>query len=463
MTAPPTPKEPAWVQKVRWVTNPVSYMEDAQRQCGDIFTGNKIGSHKTSLIYISHPTGIQKILSKDNKELSAPGSVNGIVRPLVGDYSVILLDGDRHKRERQLLVPPFHGERLRAYGDLMCNLTKQVMDRLPANASFVARPVMQEITLLVILQAVFGVAEGERYERLKDLTSKFVNFFSSSVTSSFLYFPALQKNLGPLSPWSRFLKLRQEIDKVIYAEIRDRRQQDNSERTDILSLIMMATDEAGEGMSDRELRDELLTLLVAGQETTASSLSWVLYWTHRDPSVLARLQEELASLGDRPDPMEITRLPYLSAVCNETLRLSPPAILTFPRIAPENSSFKLMGYDVPPGHLLMGCIYLVHQREDIYPQPKQFRPERFLERQFSAYEFLPFGGGVRRCIGAALAQMELKLVLATILSNYQLVLEEDKPVHPKRRGITLAPETDIRMKLAGIRKQQSTTLAATRV
>jgi unspecific monooxygenase len=227
--------------------------------------------------------------------------------------------------------------------------------------------------------------------------------------------------------------------------------------------MMSATDEAGEGMSDKELRDELMTLLLAGHETTATSLSWAMYWTHRYPSILARLQEELASLGDNPEPMEITRLPYLSAVCNETLRLYPVLMLTLPRVVPENTSFNLMGYDISEGSLIMGCIYLAHQRQDIYPQPKQFRPERFLERQFSAYEFLPFGGGVRRCIGAALAQMELKLVLATVVSNYQLVLEENQPVRPQRRGVTLAPETGIRMKLAGLRKQPSSTLAATRV
>jgi unspecific monooxygenase len=462
MTLPPTPKAPAWMQKAHWVANPVGYMESAKRQCGDIFTA-KVGPQGTPLIYIDNPQGIQQILTKDTKELTAPGSVNGLLQPLIGDYSVILLDGASHKRQRQLLMPSFHGERLRSYGDLICNLAQQVMGRFSVDASFFARPAMQEISLLVILQAVFGVTQGERYERLKDLTSQLMDFFSSTAKSSFLFFPILQQNLGPWSPWGRFLHVREEIDKLIYAEISDRRQQDNSQRTDILSLMMSATDESGEGMSDRELRDELLTLLFAGHETTATSLSWALYWTHRYPSVLAQLQEEIASLGNHPDPMQIIRLPYLSAVCNETLRLYPVAILTFPRVVPENTSFHLMGYDIPAGTLLMGCIYLAHQREDIYPQPKQFQPERFLERQFSAYEFLPFGGGVRRCIGAALAQMELKLVLATVLSNYQLVLAEKKPVRPQRRGVTLAPETGIRMKLAGLRKQPSSTLAATRV
>ncbi len=462
MSVLPSPNAPAWVQKAHWVANPVGFMENAKRQCGDLFTA-KVGSKNSALIYVDNPQGIQKILSKDTKELTAPGSVNEILLPLLGEYSVILLDGPRHKRQRQLLMPSFHGERLRAYGDTICHLAKQVMGEFSVGTSFLARPAMQKISLLVILQAVFGVTEGERYQRLEALTSKLMNFFSSNLTSSFLFFPILQQNLGPWSPWGNFLKIRQQIDELIYAEISDRRQQDTSQRTDILSLMMSATDEAGEGMSDRELRDELLTLLFAGHETTATALSWALYWSHRYPSVLSQLQEELASLGENPDPMQIARLPYLSAVCNETLRLYPVAMLTFPRMVPENTSFDLMGYDLPPGSLIMGCIYLTHQREDIYPQPQQFRPERFLERQFSAYEFLPFGGGVRRCIGAALAQMELKLVLATVLSNYQLVLEEKKPVRPQRRGVTLAPETGIRMKLAGIRKQQSTTLAATRV
>lgn len=186
-------------------------------------------------------------------------------------------------------------------------------------------------------------------------------------------------------------------------------------------------------------------------KTTASAMAWSLYWVHHQPEVKEKLLEELDSLGESPDPMSISQLPYLTAVCQETLRIYPVGMLTFPREVKEPA--ELMGYELEPGTVLVGCIYLIHHREDLYPDSKQFKPERFLEHQFSPYEFIPFGGGNRRCVGAALAMLEMKLVLATILSNNHLTLADSKPVKPQRRGVTLAPG-EVKMVKTGTRKPQ---------
>jgi unspecific monooxygenase len=203
-----------------------------------------------------------------------------------------------------------------------------------------------------------------------------------------------------------------------------------------------------------------MTLLVAGHETTATALSWALYWIHRLPEVKEKLLEELDTLGDDPDPSTIARLPYLNAVCSETLRIYPVVIVAVPRIV--KSPLHLMGYDFEPDIMLAPCIYLTHHREDLYPQPKQFKPERFLERQFSPYEYLPFGGGNRRCIGAAFALFEMKLALVSILSRCQLTLADNRPVHPKRRGVTMAPAGGVQMVMTGRRqdKERSPQVAA---
>jgi cytochrome P450 family 110 len=439
-------KPPFW-QKIHWIADPVSYMESAGSHHPDMFAA-RVSAFPNDLIFIQHPEGIQQILT-NTKTFTAPGKYNGVLRPLLGDYSVIMLDGDRHRRQRKLLMPPFHGERMQAYGELICNLTQKVMSQISIGKTFSARKAMQEISLQVILEAVFGLYEGERSQKLKKLLSSMSEIFNSPLTSTFLFFGFLQKDLGAWSPWGNFLRQQQQIDELLYQEIAERREKGYLESNDILSLLMSARDEEGNPMTDKELRDELLTLMVAGHETTATAMSWSLYWIHRLPEVKEKLLQELDSLGESPEPMAIARLPYLTAVCNETLRISPVAMLTFPRVVQE--PVELMGYKLEAGTIIVGCIYLTHQREDIYPEPKQFKPERFLERQFSPYEFLPFGGGVRRCIGEVLAQFEMKLVLATILSRYQLATADNRPERQQRRGVTLAPANGVKMMITGER------------
>ncbi|MDJ0618861.1 MAG: cytochrome P450 [Calothrix sp. MO_192.B10] len=449
MKLPDSPKTPPWLQKIQYITNPLGYMDNAYQRYGDIFNAPIIGNHSRVLL-VSDPEGLQQLFTRDSKEFYTPS--NGVLQMLVGDNSIFCLEGNRHKRERKLLMPPFHGDRMRGYGQTICDLTEEIFSQLTPGTNFSARSVVQNISIEVILKVVFGIHEGERFHKLKQLMVEWMDSFASPLVSSLLFFPFLRKDFGAKSPWGYFRRLQQQIDQLIYAEIRDKRSKYNPSDTDILTLLMSARDEHGEGMSDEELHDELITLLVAGHETTATAISWALYWVHKQPVILEKLLRELDSLGDSPEPMNIFKLPYLTAVCNETLRIYPVAMLTVPREVKE--PVELMGYQLEPGTRVYGCIYLTHRREDLYPQPKEFKPERFLDRQYTPYEFFPFGGGARRCIGEALAIFEMKLVLATILGNYQLELVDNLPVKPQRRGVTIAPAGGVNMVLKERRQNQ---------
>jgi cytochrome P450 len=436
------------LQQIQWVADPVGYMETAARQYPDIFTAKIVG-FGSSIVFVNEPQAIQQILTNDRKQYSAPGELNGILKPILGDASVIMLDGDRHKKRRQLVMPSFHGSRMQNYGQLVFEITTKVFKKLDINKtqnrSFTVRDAMQDISLQIILQAVFGLYEGDRCQQLKKLMSQMTELFNSPFTSAALFFPSLQKDLGAWSPWGNFVRQKEQIDKLIYLEIAERRAHPDPNRTDILAMLLSASDEEGKGMTDLELHDELLALLLAGHETTATAMSWALYWIHHLPDIKEKLLHELKSVTDPTDWMSIFRLPYLTAVCNETLRIHPVAMLTFPRVVQE--PVELLGYRLESNTIVLGCIYLLHHREELYPDSKQFKPERFLDSQFSPYEFMPFGGGVRRCVGEALAQFEMKIVLATILANYDLELAEHKPVKPQRRGVTLAPAGGIKMTL----------------
>ncbi|MEH2236429.1 cytochrome P450 [Nostoc sp.] len=446
---PNGPQTHPWVQTYQWLTNPLEYMEACAKRYGDVFT-LQIGPVFTPQVFFSNPQAIQQIFTTDPKQLDS-GESAGIKSPLLGRQSLLALEGKPHQRQRKLLTPPFHGERMLAYGQLTRDITEQVISKWQVGESFSVLPSMQAISLEVILKAVFGLADGPRYEKLKEVLLKILNPKPPFVTAMMLVFPSLQKDLGSWSPWGIFLNLRQQIDELIYAEISDRKEQPDPSRTDILSLMMAARDEEGQSMTDVELRDELITLLAAGHETTATSLAWAFYWIHHLPQVREKLLQELDSLGENPDPNAILRLPYLSAVCSETQRLYPVVMLALNRLV--KSPLEIMGYQLNPGTLVIPCIYLTHHREDLYPQSKQFKPERFLERQFTPSEYLPFGGGNRRCIGMAFALFEMKVILATVLSRWQMELADSKPVQPVRKGFLLSPGDGVQMVVTGRHQQ----------
>ena len=437
------------LQKLQWITKPLEILETHAQIYGDIFT---FPSSRRDIpqVVISNPEGIQKIFTADLKQLDS-GEEAGIKLPLLGQNSLIALSGERHRRQRKLLMPPFHGERMRAYGELIQKIAEQVTSQWKIDETFSVRSSMQAISFEVIIKAVFGLEEGSRCEQLKEVLLEWLNPKRPLLQTIMLMFPILQRDLGAWSPWGSLLLLRQRMDELIYTEIRERRSKLDPSRTDILSLMMAARDEDGEQMSDVELRDELMTLLVAGHETTATSLAWAFYWIHHQPQIREKLLQELDNLGDNPDPSTILKLPYLNAVCKETLRIYPVTMFSLPRLV--KSPLQIGEYKFEPGTILSACIYLTHHREDLYPEPKQFKPERFLERQFSPYEYLPFGGGNRRCLGYAFAEFEMKLVLANVLSRWQLVLADSKPVKPVRKGLLIAPSDGVRMVVKGKRPQ----------
>ncbi len=434
------PKKPQFIQLLQAIARPTERLDADAKRYGDVYI-SKLSGFRPFVLF-SHPQAIQQILTAD-PSLFDSGIGNQILHPLVGDYSLLLLDGSSHQRQRKLLTPPFHGDRMKSYGNLICEITEQVMNQQVVGEIFSMRSVMQEISLKIILRAVFGLDETDKFQEIRKLLSSILDAVGSPLNSTLLFVPALQKDLGAWSPWGKFIRQRQAINKLIYDEIKTRRVENNILGEDILSLMMSAKDENGQSMTDSELRDELMTLLFAGHETTASALAWAFYWIHKLPEVKAKLLAEINTIGNNFDANVVVKLPYLTAVCQETLRIYPIAMFTFARIL--KAPMQIMGYDFEPGTQLTPCIYLTHQREDIYPEPKKFKPERFLTRQFSPYEFLPFGGSNRRCIGMAFALFEMKLVIAKVLSHWQMNLAETKPVQPVRRGITLAPSGGVKM------------------
>ncbi|MBD2493221.1 cytochrome P450 [Nostoc sp. FACHB-280] len=460
MQLPQTPKTPVALQMLNWVFRPMSYMEECTKRYGDVFA-LKLQKNIPPIVFVSHPQDQQQILTHDTKELEAPGDLNSLFEGLLGKRSLISMSGEEHQRQRQLVMPPLHGERMRGYSQIINDITAKVISQYPVGQPFNIRTVSQDITLRVIMQAVFGLDEGLRAEQLQQKLKVILENSSSVWRVALLYFPALQRDFGPIKVWGRLEEIQQQADQLIYEEIQERREHPDASRTDILSLLMDARDTEGRPMTDVELRDELMTLLVAGHETTATAIAWAMYWIHKLPQVKEKLIQELDSLDDNPDPNTIYKLPYLSAVCSETLRIYPVGMITFPRRV--KTPITVGGYELPPGTPVMGAIYLTHQREDIYPQPKQFKPERFLEKQFSPFEYIPFGAGARRCIGLAFAQWEMKLAIAKMLTIRDLDLVDRTEVQPQRRGLVTGPNRPIQMVVKSQRQIKSRSLETSTV
>lgn len=433
-----------WLRTIRQlnaILRPLDFIEQRTQKYGDFYQVTFKKSPPT--IMTSNPQAIEDIMTASPDKLEV-GRGNKILSFLVGDNSLLLLDGKKHRNRRRLLMPPFHGESLQKCSEEIVKITNKVCDRLELNQLFKVRFLTQEITMRVILSVVFGIDSGERYDRLRELLTTLLDTFNHPINSSLIFFPWLQKDWGQFSPWGRFLRLKQEIKALIYAEIKERRAllaANSAHSRDILSLLLLAKDENGEGMTDEELHDELITLLFAGHETTASALAWLFYWVHYLPEVQSKLRVELDTWSQ--DGGDINNLAYLNAVINETLRIYPIALGTFARVLTQPLS--VMGYDFDPDTWMMISIYALHHREDLYPNSQEFAPQRFLGKTYSNYEYLPFGGGNRRCIGSALALLEMKLVTATILSRWNLELTSDRPMMPVRRGLTLAPPASFKM------------------
>jgi cytochrome P450 len=450
----PLPAGPSfWApwQLVQWIRSPHAFMEACAAEFGDVFT-LRIGYGLSPLVFCSDPEGLRMLLGNDEgPSITAPGELNSLFEPLLGPQSVLGLSGEPHRRMRQLLMPPFHGERMRSYGEVIQAICREEADGWTAEAPIDARSSMQRITMRTILRTVFGLREGPRLGQLEALLVEMLDGFNQPWMTLPLYFEVLRSDLGPASPWGRFLRQRAAIDALLFEEIAERRAQADGSRDDILSLLLDARDVEGHPLTDGELRDELLTLLVAGHETTATALSWALYWLATRPEVADRLRRELVEASSTPDGAPelgtLLRLPYLQAVCNETLRIHPVGMLTFPRRLEEPVS--LGGHHLEAGTVVMGCIYLAHRRSQVYPDPERFDPERFLGGSFAPNTFLPFGGGSRRCIGMAFALFEMKVVLSELVRHFTVELDPSTslPVKQVRRGLT-AGMSPVRLRLA---------------
>lgn len=441
---PPGLRLPSPVQLAWFIRDRVGMLETCARRYGDFFT---IRIPWQTLVMLSDPEAVKQVFTGDPDVYHA-GKANEILRPFLGDYSVLLLDGVEHVRQRRLLLPPFHGERMLAYGELIRDVTLDELDRFPRDRAFPIHPHMQEITLAVIMRAVFGMTDGPRAVELKRRLQEFITAGSRSVLA---FLPFLQWDLGEWSPFGWFRRRLEEIDAILFAEIAERRSRaDGESGSDILSLLLAARDEAGKPMTPQELRDELLTLLVAGHETTATSLAWAFYYLLGHPAVEAQLRNELARVfGD--GPVSADRLPelrYLDAVIKETGRLRPIIVFVGRQL---QQPVDLGGYRLPAGTTVAPCIYLTQRRPDLYPEPGEFRPERFLDGKPTPYEFFPFGGGARRCLGMAFALYEMRVVLATLFSRVGFALPADTDVRPVRRSITIAPSDGTRVVVTGVR------------
>ncbi len=429
---PNGPRVPAVLQVLRWLRQPIAMLEACRRRYGDTFTLRFPGFDP--LVLVSDPAAIKEIFTGDPDELRA-GEANVVLAPFVGPDSLLLADGARHRRKRRLLMPSFHGERMKVYGELMRTITDRVIDAWPIGRAFPIQVETQRITLDVILRTVFGLDEGAQMEALR---ARLVEGASVVTEHPMLMLKWLQRDLGPLTSWRRVERIRAEADAILFAEFARRRREDRSDRTDILSMVMGARDEEGRAMSDAELRDEMITLLLAGHETTATTLAWVIQHVLERPAVHARLRAELLERGTGApgEPGGADDLPYLDATIKETQRLMPIIPLVGRRL---HTAMRIGGHELPAGVVAAPCAYLAHRRPDLWEEPDVFHPERFLGKRPSPYEFFPFGGGARACLGAAFAGFEMKIVLARILARVEMHAVPGYRVRVVRRGITFAP------------------------
>ena len=428
---PPGPASPALLQAMQWAFRPVPFFETCARRYGESFT-MRMPVGPPIVVMFTNPEAIRQILTGNEDELRG-GEAFIALQPLLGATSILALDGARHQRERRLMMPPFHGERMLAYGETMRAIAGRAIERWPVGRPFPIHREMQAITLEVILRTIFGAA-GERLDTLRSLVQRFTRVAANPMW----LWPPLQMDLGPLSPWGRFLRVKRDLDAFLFAEFARRRADGIPDGDDVLSLLLAARDEDGEPMRDEELRDQMLTLLFAGHDTTATSLAFACYNILSHPAVRERLRHELEHVvgGGPVASAQVGKLEYLDATVKETLRVSP-IISDVGRVLA--GPMRIGGWDLPAGVVVASCIYLAHRRPDIWPEPERFDPERFLGRRPSPYEFFPFGGGVRRCLGMAFALYEMKVVLAEVLSRVELQLAPGYRMQRVRRSITLAP------------------------
>jgi cytochrome P450 family 135 len=425
---PPGPERPSLINAIRFARNPLGYIRSFYSRYGPIAKSRFPGLGL--MVYVADPELVKEVFTGDSSVFHAGEANATVLEPAVGVSSLLTLDDAPHLRHRKLLLPPFHGDNVKRWGDTIRAITEREMETWPVGTRFSLRSHTQRITLDVILRAVFGVRDDERFKRAQALVDRFARRAHPIVLYRFA-----RHDLGPWSPWARFKHARAALDEFLYEEIALRRTEaDVAERDDVLSLLLQGTDEDGRPLTDRELRDELVTVIGAGHETTATALAWAFERLLRNREVLDRLVDSLPEGDD-----------YLEATIKETLRIRPVITDAARRLTRD---VEIGGYRVPAGAILMPAIAAIHFRDDIYPEPEEFRPERFLEGAPESYAWIPFGGGVRRCIGASFAQFEMRVVIRAILERAELRAPSAAPESPRVRNITSAPAHGCRVVLA---------------
>jgi cytochrome P450 family 135 len=418
---PPGPRSRV-ATAARWLTRPVELLESCRSRYGETFTLDFPGAGKN--VMISDPATVKEVFSRDRRGNGVPQTRDLLLEPVLGPRSILLLEGDEHLRRRKLMLPPFHGERMRAYRETIESVTEREVARWPIGERFPLHPAMQTITLEVILEAVFGVTDRDRRESLRRRLLSILALGQSARTQVLGLAFRRFSNRGPYRIVEERLA---RADEILLAEIAERRADPAlAEREDILSMLVEARFEDGEGMDDVEIRDQLMTLLLAGHETTATALAWTFDLLFHRPDATERLVAEL----------EAGETEYLDAVCQESLRVRPVVPAVGRRLA---EPLRVGDYELQAGDFATPCIYLVHTREDLYPEPYAFRPERFLDTSPETYSWIPFGGGTRRCLGAAFATFEMQTALRKILTHARLEPGTDRPEPTRRRNVTFSP------------------------
>jgi len=413
-----------WFRRAQWM------MAECRKRFGETF--RLTIAHEGTWVMLSNPEDVKAVFTGDPRLLNA-GEANRILLPILGEHSLLLLDGSEHMAQRKLMLPSFHGARMQSYGALMADIARAEIERWPSGTPIRVRPRMQAVTLEIILRAVFGLDEGERLITLRVELRRVLDRLTDPRWVGFLI------ALGPerIPSFPPFARQIERLDLLIYSVIAARRAEGNAEqRDDILSMLLSAAHEDGSPMTDRELRDELLTLLVAGHETTATALAWAVERLARHPDKLRRLSCEVRAGKEE----------YLRAVVYETLRLRPVISLVNRTL---KAPMEFGGYELPAGVKVVPSIYLVHRRPEIYPEPERFLPERFLSRPPGTYTWIPFGGGVRRCLGGAFAQYEMEVVLRELATRTAIDPARARSERVYRRAITETPRYDAEVILSG--------------
>jgi cytochrome P450 len=418
---PPGPRAPSVLQMVATWTRPTASLERLRQQYGKRITVQL--PFQPPFVILSDPAEIKELLTASPTAIH-PGEGARILEPIVGKNSVILLDEGVHLEQRKLMLPAFHGEKMQQLVGLMTELTERELDGWPREQPLTLHPRLQRLTLEIILRAVFGLDEGTQLDELRAALTEVLAFAENPLS----VIPAAREKLRWWRPVREFERTARRTDEILFEVIEQRRASGGESRGDVLAMLLEARHEDGSAMSDQELRDELMTALVAGHETTASQLAWAFERLARERRVADKLVDEIDA-GESDE--------YLTATVHEILRLKPVLPNAEPRLTKEQVTIG--GFTYPAGVALLASAYLVHHDPEIYPEPYAFRPERFVGNAPGTYTWLPFGGGRRRCLGASFALQEMKIVLKAALSRFEVAAPSDAPEQTGRRSITFSP------------------------